>query len=278
MVYFISGCSTGFGRLLSLRLIGLGHQVVVTARNLADIANIGVGFEQDVLRLKLDVTNDLQVDEAVSAALAKFGKIDVLVNNAGYGYFGTQEEGEVEQVSKMFDVNVLGLIRLSKRVIPLMRKNRSGTIVNISSVAGRMATPRGGFYPATKWAVEAISEAQYLELASFGMRVVLIEPGAFQTDFGSRSAVRAPAEELSNSPYTEIRKEWIANASRELFPHSQNPNDVVDAIICGVEGDKPFVRIPVGEDSIHITNQRDKLSMDGFVEWMKGVYQGETRS
>ncbi len=278
MVYLISGCSTGFGRLLAMRLIGEGEQVVVTARNVDDIADIGVGFEDQVLRMPLDVTNDLQVDEAVAAALDRFGRIDVLVNNAGYGYFGTQEEGEIAEIRKMFDVNVLGLIRLSKSVIPHMRQVGSGTIINLSSMAGRMATPRGGFYQSTKWAVEALSESQYLELSSFGIRVVVIEPGAYETDFGPRSAKRAEAEEDSNSPYAAVRPLWIENAGRELFPYRQNPEEVVDAILWGVRSDRPFVRLPVGVDALRVVEERNTRGFDPFVEWMRGVYHGENPS
>ncbi len=273
--WFITGCSTGFGRLLSEALIELGENVVVTARKTDDIADIGEPDAENVLRLPVDVTNDLQVDEAVANALAKFGGIDVLVNNAGYGYFGTQEEGEITEVEKMYAVNVFGLIRMTKAVVPHMRAAESGTIVNISSMAGRMATPRGGFYQSSKWAVEALSEAQYLELSSFGIKVIVIEPGAFETDFGPRSAVRAEREEDPGSPYAGVRPTWIENASRRLFPWRQNPDQVIEAILATVRIGTPFVRVPVGEDAVNVVTEREERGMDGFVEWMRKIYHGE---
>ena len=273
--WFITGCSTGFGRLLCEALIELGENVVATARNPDDIADIGAPDAENVMRLQVDVTNDLQVDEAVAAALEKFGAIDVLVNNAGYGYFGTQEEGEISEVEKMYAVNVFGLIRMTKAVVPHMRQAGSGTIVNISSMAGRMGTPRGGFYQSTKWAVEALSEAQYLELSSFGIKVIVIEPGAFTTDFGPRSAVRSEAEESPSSPYADVRPIWVDNASRRLFPYRQNPDQVIEAILATVRLGTPFVRVPVGEDAVNVVTEREERGMDGFVEWMRKIYHGE---
>lgn len=273
--WFITGCSTGFGRLLSEALIELGENVVITARNVDDIADIGEPDAENVLRLPVDVTSDLQVDEAVANTLAKFGRIDVLVNNAGYGYFGTQEEGDISEVEKMYAVNVFGLIRTTKAVTPHMRQMASGTIVNISSMAGRMATPRGGFYQSSKWAVEALSEAQYLELSSFGINVVVIEPGAFDTDFGPRSAVRAEMEEDPSSPYAEIRPTWVENASRRLFPYRQNPDQVIEAILATVRLGTRFTRVPVGIDALNVVTEREVRGMDGFVEWMRKIYHGE---
>lgn len=270
--WFITGCSTGFGRLLSEALLDLGEQVIATARKVESLEGIGMHAEDRILRLPLDVCNQLQVHEAVAKGIERFGAVDVLVNNAGYGYFATQEEGELEEIRAMFETNVFGLIAVSQAVIPYMRAARSGTIVNLSSMAGRMATPRGGFYQSTKWAVEAISESQYLELSSFGIRMVIVEPGSYETDFGPRSARRAPAEDDPRSPYAELRKVWIGNAGRDLFPHRQNPMEVIQGIVEGVEGDKPFVRIPVGRDALMIVEEREARGFDGFVEWMREVY------
>ena len=270
--WFITGCSTGIGRLLSEALIDRGANVIATARNVDSLSDIGSDSEQQILRLPLDVRNQMQIHDAVAKGLERFGKIDVLVNNAGYGYFATQEEGNLEEVRAMFETNVFGLIAVSQALIPHMRSNSSGTVVNLSSMAGRMATPRGGFYQSSKWAVEAISEAQYLELSSFGIRMVVVEPGAYDTDFGPRSARKAPAEDDPQSPYSALRATWMENASRDLFPYRQNPVEVVQGIIEGVEGDKPFVRIPVGQDALHVISQREKLGMDGFVEWMRETY------
>lgn len=278
MATLITGCSTGFGRLLAQRLIEQGENVIVTARNPDDIADIGVGTEEQVVRAPLDVTNDLQVDEAVAAGLEKFGSIDTLVNNAGYGYFATQEEATIDEIRKMFEVNVFGLVRVSKAVIPHMRRAKSGLIVNVSSMAGRMATPRGGFYQASKWGVEAISEVQYLELSTFGVRVAVIEPGAYETDFGPRSAKKAAEDDDPASPYAELRPTWSSNAQSRLFPHRQNPEEVVDAILAAMRSDVPFQRIPVGQDAVRVIAERDERGMDPFVEWMRGVYHDDNPS
>lgn len=273
--WFITGCSTGIGRLLSEALLDRGENVIATARNVESLEELGRHAEDRLMRLPLDVRNQMQIHDAVAQGLERFGKIDVLVNNAGYGYFGTQEEGELEEIRAMYETNVFGLIAVSQAVIPHMRSRQSGTIVNLSSMAGRMATPRGGFYQSTKWAVEALSEAQYLELSSFGIHMVIVEPGAYETDFASRSARRTAAEEDPNSPYADIRKVWVENASRDLFPYRQNPIEVIEAIVLSVESDQPFVRIPVGQDALHVVSQRSELGMDGFVEWMRGVYHRE---
>lgn len=268
--------------MLAEALVDLGENVVATARRPETIADIGTHAEERILRLPLDVTNDMEIHDGVSAAIERFGRIDVLVNNAGYGYFGTQEEGELAEIRKMFETNVFGLIAVSQAVIPHMRRQRSGVIVNLSSMAGRMATPRGGFYQASKWSVEALSEAQSLELSSFGIRVIVIEPGSYETDFSPRSAKRAPAENDPNSPYADIRKTWITNASRDLFPYRQNPAEVVRAILLTVDEERPFTRVPLGQDAVHVVNQRQELGMDGFVEWMREVYyrgtEGEGQS
>jgi NAD(P)-dependent dehydrogenase (short-subunit alcohol dehydrogenase family) len=142
-------------------------------------------------------------------------------------------------------------------------------------MAGRMATPRGGFYQASKWAVEAISESQYLELSSFGVRVIVVEPGSYRTDFGPRSSRRSPGEDDPKSPYAALRTKWIANASRELFPYRQEPREVVSMILHAYQDDKPFTRIPIGKDALHIIAQRDALGMDPFVEWMREVYHSD---
>jgi NAD(P)-dependent dehydrogenase (short-subunit alcohol dehydrogenase family) len=273
--WLITGCSTGIGRLLAESLLDLGENVVATARNVESIADIGAWAEERILRLKLDVTNALQIDEAVAEALDRFGAIDMLVNNAGYGYFATQEEAEIEEVRAMFETNVFGLIAMSRAVIPQMRARRSGTIINLSSMAGRMATPRGGFYQASKWAVEAISESQYLELSSFGVRVIVVEPGSYQTDFGPRSSRRSAGEDDPKSPYASLRTMWIANASRELFPYRQDPREVVSMILHAYQDEKPFARIPIGRDALNVVAQRDERGMDGFVEWMRGVYHND---
>ena len=185
-VWFITGCSTGFGLELARQTIGHGYRTVVTARDPARLE--GFGATDNVLVLKLDVTRPDQVAAAVKAAQARFGGIDVLVNNAGIGYFAAIEEGEEAEVRKMFDVNVFGLTRMIQAVLPDMRKRRSGCIVNVSSLGGIRSMPALGQYCATKFAVEGLSEALRQEVEELGIQVMVVEPSGFRTDWAGRSA------------------------------------------------------------------------------------------
>ncbi|MDQ0394992.1 oxidoreductase [Labrys monachus] len=191
-VWFITGCSTGFGRELARLTLSLGYPTVVTARNPAQVEDIAAGQGDLALVLGLDVTDQARIDAAVKAAQDHFGRIDVLVNNAGIGYFGSFEESDLAEVHKMFDINVWGLTAMTRAVLPGMRGQRSGAIVNISSVGGLRAFPSLSFYNATKFAVEALSEALAQEVAPLGIKVLLVEPGPFRTDWAGRSANEAP--------------------------------------------------------------------------------------
>ena len=275
-VWFITGCSTGFGRRLAERAFAQGDMVVATARSPQSLQDLGRGDESRILRLQLDVCNPDHVREGVARTLEKFGRIDILVNNAGYGYFATQEEGEIEEVRTMFDTNVFGLIGMTQGVLPHMRERRSGTIINLSSIAGRITTPRGGFYQASKWAVEALSESLHLETASLGLRVIVIEPGSYDTDFSPRSARTSKAENDPASPYAGIRETWKSNASRLIFPARQNPDEVIDGIYDALESRLQFIRLPIGKDALMLIRKRDEIGGGEFVEWIRGVYyEGE---
>ena len=185
-VWFITGCSTGFGLELAKQAIEQGFRTVMTARDPAKLE--GYGSTDNVLVLKLDVTQPDQGAAAVKAAQARFGGIDVLVNNAGIGYFAAIEEGEEAEVRKMFEVNVFGLTAMIQAVLPGMRKQRRGCIVNLSSLAGLRGMPALGQYNATKFAVEGLSEALRREVAELGIKVMVVEPSGFRTDWAGRSA------------------------------------------------------------------------------------------
>ena len=185
-VWFITGCSTGFGLELARQAIEHGYRTVMTARDPSPLE--GYGVTDNVLVLKLDVTQPAQVAAAIQAAQARFGGIDVLVNNAGIGYFAAIEEGEEAEVRKMFEVNVFGLTAMIQAALPGMRKRRSGCIVNFSSLAGIRGMPALGQYNATKFAVEGLSEALRREVEPLGIRVMVVEPSGFQTDWAGRSA------------------------------------------------------------------------------------------
>ena len=185
-VWFITGCSTGFGRELAKHVLERGYRTVVTARNpdqVKDLAGKG-----KALVLKLDVTDQGQIDAAINAAEEEFGRIDVLVNNAGIGYFAAVEESEEDEVRRMFEINVFGLSRMIHAALPGMRKRRKGFIVNFSSIGGLVSFPATGYYHATKYAVEGLSEALWQEVEPLGINIMLVEPSGFRTDWAGRSA------------------------------------------------------------------------------------------
>lgn len=184
-VWLITGCSTGFGRELARALLRRGHGVVVTARNPASLDEFAAA--ENAMVAALDVTVPIQIADIVQQAMTRFGHIDVLVNNAGYGYLSAVEEGEDEEVRAMFETNVFGLANMTKAILPGMRARGRGHIVNISSVGGLIGFPGIGYYNATKFAVEGLSEALAKETAPLGIRVTVVEPGPFRTDWSSRS-------------------------------------------------------------------------------------------
>ena len=185
-VWFITGCSTGFGRELVKHVLERGYRTVVTARKPDEVKDLAAKGE--ALVLKLDVTDQGQIDAAIKAAEDKFGRIDVLVNNAGIGYFAAVEESEEDQVRRMFEINVFGLSRMIHAALPGMRKRRKGFIVNFSSIGGLVSFPATGYYHATKFAVEGLSEALWQEVEPLGIKVMLVEPSGFRTDWAGRSA------------------------------------------------------------------------------------------
>ncbi len=265
--WLITGCSTGIGRLLTERALSQGDQVVATARRPETLADLGADSEAQILRLPLDVTLPEQITAAVKHATELFGGIDVLVNNAGYGYFSTQEEASLEGVRQLFETNVLGLIAMTQEVLPQMREAGTGVVVNLSSMAGKIATPRAGYYQASKWAVEALSEALFLENHSFGLRVIVIEPGRFETQFTS-SAQLGPAENDPQSPYAHLRKTW-QDAGLKLFPDFQNAEVIIDAIWNSLQSEQKFCRVPVGVDAEFIIRKREELGDAAYVEWIR---------
>lgn len=191
-VWFISGCSTGFGRALAEAVLAKGWRAVVSARDAARVADLVEGAGDRALAVSLDVTDQAQIDAAVQVATERFGKIDVLVNNAGYGYQSTVEEGTDEEIRAQFEANVFGLFALTRAVLPGMREAGSGHVINITSVAGLVGFPGSGYYAASKHAVEGFTDALAAEGAPIGIRATCIEPGPFRTDWAGRSLKQTP--------------------------------------------------------------------------------------
>ena len=186
--WLITGCSTGFGRSLALEVLAKGYSVAVASRNTHDVQDIIDLYPETALAVTLDVTVPKQVTEAVHATIDHFGQIDVLVNNAGIGYFAAVEESEEVEVRRMFEINVFGLARVTQEVLPHMRARRKGHILNIASIGGLRSFPGVGFYNATKYAVDGLSEALSKEVAPLGIKVTIIAPSGFRTDWAGRSA------------------------------------------------------------------------------------------
>lgn len=254
-VWFITGCSTGFGRELAQYTLSLGYPTVVTARNPAQVEDIAKGHEDNALVLKLDVTKPEEVAAAVKAAEARFGHIDVLVNNAGIGYFGSLEESDLAEARKMFDINIWGLMDMTRAALPGMRKQRSGTVVNISSIGGLRGFPAVGFYNATKFAVEGLSEALSKEVAHLGIKVLIVEPSGFRTDWAGRSANEAPETIEDYRPSAGERMRQIREASGN---QPGDPVKAVQAIVKAVEANDPPLRLLLGK--IALDGAREKIT------------------
>ncbi|WBO23295.1 oxidoreductase [Sphingomonas abietis] len=186
-VWFISGCSTGFGRELARLVLEQGQRAVITARGRDRIADLAAIAPDRALALDLDVTDQGQINAAVEAAETHFGRIDILVNNAGYGYQSSVEEGEEPRIRAQFDANVFGLFALTRAVLPIMRRQKSGHVINITSVGGLIGFASSGYYSATKHAIEGWSDALKLEVSPLGIQVTCVEPGPFRTDWAGRS-------------------------------------------------------------------------------------------
>jgi NAD(P)-dependent dehydrogenase (short-subunit alcohol dehydrogenase family) len=243
-VWFITGCSTGFGLELARQAIEKGYRTVVTARDPSRLE--GYGATKDVLVLRLDVTKPDQIAAAVEAATARFGGIDVLVNNAGIGYFAAIEEGEEAEVRKMFEVNVFGLSRMIQAVLPGLRKRRSGCIVNFSSIGGIRAFPAIGYYNATKFAVEGLSEALWQEVEPLGIRVMLVEPSGFRTDWAGRSAHES-ARQIAD--YVATAGAVRAGVRASSGKQAGDPARAARAIIQAVASGHPPHHLLLGKDA-----------------------------
>ena len=243
-VWFITGCSTGFGRELATQTLARGFRVVVTARKPEQVEALASTGE--ALVLKLDVTDQSQIDAAVKAAEEKFGRIDVLVNNAGIGYFAAIEEGEENEVRRMFEINVFGMIRMIRAALPGMRQRRHGCIVNISSLAGIRSAPALGFYNATKFAVEGLSGALVQEVEPLGIHVMVVEPSGFRTDWAGRSAKES---KLQIADYAKTAGVWRKELRTDSGHQPGDPVRAAHAIIQAAESRKPPRHLLLGNDS-----------------------------
>ncbi len=263
-VWFITGCSTGFGRELASKLIERQYPVVITARNPESLLELAQGREDQVLALELDVTDTRQIQEAVSAAQEKFGRIDVLVNNAGIGYFASVEESLEEETRKMFEINFWGLMHATNAVLPLMRKQKSGHIINFSSIGGLTSFPTLGYYHATKYAVEGISESLAQEVAESGIHVSIIEPSGFRTDWGGRSSVKT---QTRIPEYENTVGRMLSGIGQSAGQEPGNPSKAAEAVIKIAELDAPPLRLLLGNGAYQAATHKFTNLLSSIEEW-----------
>jgi len=264
LVWFITGCSTGFGRELATLALKRGDRVVVTARDPGKVADIAASHPEQALALRLDVNSKAEVAEAAKQAESRFGRIDVLVNNAGYGYLAAIEEGEDEPVRAMFETNVFGLVDMTKAVLPGMRARRSGHIVNISSIGGLVGFAATGYYHATKYAVEGLSDSLAAEVEPLGIKVIVVEPGPFRTDWAGRS-IQQSATRISDYDATagERRKQTEARSGNQ-------PGDPVrgaQAIITAVLSENPPRHLLLGRPALELARKKLEALRADFDAW-----------
>jgi len=254
-VWLISGCSTGIGREVARAALEAGDRVAATARNPDAVADFVEDFPDRAIALALDVTDPAQVRAAVAATEARFGRIDVLVNNAGYGYVSSVEEGVDEDVRRMFDTNFFGAIDLIKAVLPGMRARRAGSVVNMSSITGFVAMPANVYYSTSKFALESLSEGLAKELEPFGIRVTAVEPGVFKTDWNARSMHESP-ESIPDYADTVGERRKLLRAGPQDF--GGDPKRVGEAVVMLSRMEAPPRNLLLGADVLEAT--RAKLS------------------
>jgi NAD(P)-dependent dehydrogenase (short-subunit alcohol dehydrogenase family) len=263
-VWLITGCSTGFGRELAKLVLARGWRAVVTARDASKVADIAEGHADRALVLPLDVTERAQIDAAVAQAKERFGRIDVLVNNAGYGYLAAIEEGEDAAVREMFEANVFGLVDMTKAVLPVMRKQHSGLIVNVSSIGGLTSFAATGYYHGTKYAVEGISESLATEVKPLGIDVLIVEPGPFRTNWAGPSIKQSATQIDDYAPTAgERRKQTAARSGNQ----AGDPVRAAQAIIDAALSDTPPLRLLLGKTALELARKKLDLLRKDFDTW-----------
>ena len=263
-VWFITGSSSGLGRALAEAALARGDRVALTARQPAALDGLLPGHGGRALPLRLDVTDNGSVEQAVAEAEAHFGGIDVLVNAAGYGYLAAIEEGEDEGVRAQFETNVFGLLAVTKRVLPGMRARRSGHIVNISSLGGLVAFAATGYYHATKFALEALSESLYHEVKPLGIRVTIVEPGAFRTDWAGRSMMESGTVIADYAGTAGKRRQQTRDTSGK---QPGDPARAALAIMAAVDAPEPPLRLLLGAPALKIATERLDALRSNFKAW-----------
>jgi NAD(P)-dependent dehydrogenase (short-subunit alcohol dehydrogenase family) len=269
-IAIVTGSSSGIGYEISLTLARNGLLTYATMRNLNKAENIkSVATKENLpVRVKqLDVTDDTSVKNAIQAISSETGRIDVLVNNAGYGLNGALEDLAMDEIKTQYETNVFGLIRTTQAVLPIMRKQKTGIIVNISSGAGRFGFPGGSAYVSTKFAVEGLSESMSYELEPFGIRVVIVEPGVIRTNFGNGLIVARKSQD-PNSPYSQIMQKMVSSFE-EMIKNASSPNLVAQVVLNAVRHENPNLRYLAGNDVEQWLGTKRNMSDEEFYKMMR---------
>lgn len=262
--WLITGCSTGIGREIARAALHNGHQVVVTARRAETVRDLVDEYGDRAVAVALDVTDKRQIAAAVKAADDSFGGVDVLVNNAGHGYLSAVEEGEDSEVRRLFDTNYFGVVDTIKSVLPAMRARGSGHIVNISSMTGLVANPPNAYYSSTKFALEALTEALAAEVKPLGIKVTAIEPGAFRTDWATRSMKESSTPIGDYDENVGARKTLIKEFANHL---PGDPRKVADAVLMVTALDDPPLRLLLGRDVLKAVREKLAAFSASIDEW-----------
>lgn len=263
-VWFVTGCSTGFGRELALAVLARGWRCVATARNKASLDDLAPEAGDRLLRVSLDVTDAAQVEAAIAAAHKQFGAVDVLVNNAGYGYQSSIEEGEEHEIRAQFDANAFGLFAVTRAVLPGMRARRKGHVINVTSVAGLVGFPGSGYYAASKHSIEGFSDALLAEVAPLGIKVTCVEPGPFRTDWAGRSLVQTPSH---IDDYAETAGARMKRTAEGSGHQPGDPARAAQAMIRITEAEKPPRHLVLGAFGVEAVAKRLRAALAEIEAW-----------
>jgi NAD(P)-dependent dehydrogenase (short-subunit alcohol dehydrogenase family) len=270
-VAIVTGSSSGIGYATSLLLARNGFHTYATMRNIgrsADVQEIAYKERLPLEVIQLDVKDDASIRDSIEKVESENERIDVLVNNAGYGLVGAFEDLSVEEIKSQFETNFFGVIRLTQQVLPIMRKQKSGTIVNISSGAGRIGFPGMSAYVSSKFALEGLSESMSYELEPFGIKVVIIEPGVIRTNFKKNSVMsKKSLDNSSISPYSSIIQK-IDSSISSMVEHATPPEEVAKTILHATISNNPELRYLVGNDMIMMAETKKSMSDEDFRKMM----------
>lgn len=264
--WLITGCSTGFGRALAEAVLERGESAVVTARDVGKVEDLADAYPEKALALGLDVTDQTQIDRAVRDAQARFGGVDVLVNNAGYGYRGAVEEADDEDVRRLFATNFFGAVTLIQKVLPGMRERRRGAIVNVSSIGARITLPGSAFYSASKAALEGMSGSLRREVAPLGITVMTVEPGNFRTDFAGRSLAGAKTVIADYEATVGPRRK---ENDRTDGTQPGDPKKLAEALINVLESGRAPQLLVLGSDAVKNFESVLETERADLDEWRK---------